>query len=391
MQNTSHNKSRDVVLIIDDQPINLKVLAGLLNEDYDISIANSGINALKMLQKGKPDLILLDVMMPGLDGFDVCETIKNTSGLCDIPVIFLTGKTEVNDMAKAFACGAVDYIIKPFSAKEVKLRVATHLKLYHAKNQLQRLNEELSKSREGLKQVNHLLEKANREKDLLFSVLSHDLRNPLSVLSGYAQIIQQSIAASQYEKLGKYAGYVTQSAQKINELVDQLFQYARAGNYMMQFNPVKLDLQATVKEIFSYYLETAQQKSIHFQSAIPENMTVEADNYMFNTILRNLIGNAIKFSFPNGTIRVAARDTGNQTMISISDQGIGMNAKTLKNLFSITGEEGRKGTAGEISTSLGLQLCKDFIEKHNGTIHAESEENKGATFYLTLPQTIIKT
>lgn len=385
MQNTVDHKKRDLILIIDDQPINLKVLAGLLSEDYDISIANSGLNALKMLHKGKPDLILLDVMMPGLDGFEVCEKIKNSPGFCDIPVIFLTGRAEINDMAKGFSCGAVDYIIKPFSSKEVKLRVATHLKLYHAKNQMQILNEELKESRESLRQMNRMLEKNNREKDLLFSILAHDLRNPLSVISGYGQMLQHSIQRSQLNAITKYANYITRSAEKINDLIGQLFQYSQSGKYLLQFEPMHLSLNATVKEILSFYFEMARQKSVHLQLDIPDDLIVQADSYMLNTVLRNLIGNAIKFSYPGGTVKVKAVASEAKTIITVKDHGMGMSPAIVKNLFSINKPEGREGTAGEVSTSLGLRLCKDFVEKHGGEIWAESKENKGSDFYFSLP------
>jgi signal transduction histidine kinase len=183
----------------------------------------------------------------------------------------------------------------------------------------------------------------------------------------------------------KYAEYITQSAEKINELVEQLFHYSQSGNYLLQFNPTPLNLRAIVKEIFSFYLQMANQKSVQLHADIPESMEVEADNYMMNTMLRNLIGNAIKFSYQNGNVRVSATKTSAQTIVAVKDEGMGMSAEIRKNLFTINKQGGREGTAGEVSTSLGLKLCKTFIETHGGEIRAESTENNGTTFYCSLP------
>src|SRR6056297_2739106 len=129
-------KSKDLILIVDDQPNNLKVISSVLGDKYSISVANSGENALKILNKVTPQLILLDIMMPGMNGFEVCEKLKANEGTKEIPVIFLTAKTEISDLVKGFNYGAVDYITKPFNATEVKVRINNHLSLAHAKNQI---------------------------------------------------------------------------------------------------------------------------------------------------------------------------------------------------------------------------------------------------------------
>jgi K+-sensing histidine kinase KdpD len=184
---------------------------------------------------------------------------------------------------------------------------------------------------------------------------------------------------------GKFAKYITQPAEKINEWVEQLFPYSQSGNYSLQFNPVPFNLYAAVKEIFSFYLQMANQKSVHLHADIPETLKVKADNYMMNTVLRNLIGNAIKYSFQNGNVCVEAEKSQDYTIIAVKDEGIGMSTETQKSLFTLKNQQGREETAGELSTSPGLMLCKKFVERHGGKIRVESQENKGTSFYFKLP------
>jgi len=390
MNNPEVKTKKDVILIVDDQPSNLKVMASVLSEDYIISIANNGTNALKMLEKGKPDLILLDIMMPLMDGYQVCEKVKENSKLCDIPIIFLTAKSEIADIARGFGCGAVDYITKPFNAEEVKIRVGNHLKLYHYQSQLKKLNHELSLSQEELKKSNSLLEKANTEKDLLFSIISHDIRNPLTAVSGYGEMLLNQIKANDLEGIEDYAKHIIVSAKRIGDLLEQLFSYAQSKNHLLHFEPMQLNLRDVVTEIFLFCNEVAIQKSIHLAHKIPGDMQVFADNYMINTVLRNLIGNALKYSLPEGSITVLARKADNQTIVTVIDEGIGMSSEILENLFLFDKKNGRKGTFGETSTSLGLILCKEFVEKHGGTIWVESTEHKGSAFSIALPDEIDK-
>ena len=170
MSNPENTNLKDVILVVDDQPINLKVIASVLSQDYSLSIANNGVNALKMLEKGLPSLILLDIMMPEMDGFEVCQKIKENEKTKDIPVIFLTAKTDIKDIIKGFDYGAADYITKPFNTTEMKVRVINHLNLYHAKNELKEMNQKLLLSQEAVKSANQQLEQSNKEKDKFFSI-----------------------------------------------------------------------------------------------------------------------------------------------------------------------------------------------------------------------------
>ena len=145
MNDINNKKAKDLILVVDDQPNNLKLIANVLGQEYSLSIANSGINALKMLENGVPDLILLDVMMPEMDGFEVCKKIKENENTKNIPIIFLTAKSDIDDIVKGFDYGAVDYITKPFNLIEMKVRIKNHLSLYHAKQEIEQINMEKDK------------------------------------------------------------------------------------------------------------------------------------------------------------------------------------------------------------------------------------------------------
>lgn len=187
--------NKNIILAVDDQPNNLKVIAGVLGDEYQLSIANNGHNALKILDKLVPDLILLDIMMPGMDGFEVCHEIKLRPQLKDIPVIFLTAKTEISDIVKAFEAGAVDYIFKPFNPLEVKARVNSQLQLFHTSRQLKELNYKLAVSQQELELTNVKLEMLNKQKDKFFSVIAHDLKTPFNNVIALTGLISESLAS----------------------------------------------------------------------------------------------------------------------------------------------------------------------------------------------------
>ena len=218
---------KDVILVVDDQPINLKVIASVLSADYSLSIANNGINALKMLEKGLPDLILLDIMMPEMDGYEVCKRVKENEKTKDIPIIFLTAKTDINDIIKGFDVGAVDYITKPFNPTEMKVRVVNHLNLYHAKKEIERMYQKLLMSQEALENANKQLEQTNKEKDKFFSIIAHDLKSPFNGIIGLSEMLRDDARILDTDSIIKYAGLIHSSTQQTFDLLKNLLEWAR--------------------------------------------------------------------------------------------------------------------------------------------------------------------
>jgi len=377
---------KDVILVVDDQPINLKVIASVLSADYSLSIANNGINALKMLEKGLPDLILLDIMMPEMDGYEVCRRIKANEKTKDIPIIFLTAKTDINDIIRGFDVGAVDYITKPFNPTEMKVRVVNHLNLYHAKKEIERMYQKLLMSQEALENANKQLEQTNKEKDKFFSIIAHDLKSPFNGIIGLSEMLRDDARILDTDSIIKYAGLIHSSTQQTFDLLKNLLEWARMQQGRIPFNPKTFSLSSFINHEFKGLENVAGQKSIELINGLRENIMLTADENMIRTVLRNLISNAIKFTPKNGKIKIDAKSDNDFIEIAVSDTGVGLTKETIGKLFKIETSFSKKGTENETGTGLGLLLCKEFVEKHGGKIWAESEEGKGSSFYFTVPK-----
>ncbi len=385
MNNPANLNPKDVILVVDDQPINLKVIASVLSKEYSLNIANNGVNALKMLEKETPDLILLDIMMPEMDGFDVCKRIKENEKTKDIPIIFLTAKTDIEDIVKGFDYGAADYITKPFNPTEMKVRVTNHLNLYHAKNDLKQMYQRLLSSQEALKRANQQLEQSNKEKDKFFSIIAHDLKSPFNGILGLSEMLRDDARILDTVEIAKLAGLIHSSTKQTFELLKNLLEWARMQQGRIPFDPKSFLLNNLVSSEIKGLMYVANQKNIGLIDGLNENIMLTADENMIRTVLRNLIANAIKFTPKNGKIKITAEVGNNQVEVSVSDTGIGMSAETVEKLFKIETSFTKPGTENETGTGLGLLLCKEFIEKHNGGIRVTSKVGKGSDFIFTIP------
>lgn len=382
---TRNNGDKSVILAIDDQPNNLKVIGSVLEEEYILSIANNGKNALRMLENALPDLILLDIMMPEMDGFQVCEKLKENPATRDIPVIFLTAKAGIDDITRAFQVGAVDYIEKPFKVAEVKARIKTHLELHTAHQKIRQMNEELLASQEKLKETAKKLEVINQEKDKFFSIIAHDLRSPFGALLNISEMIRELLNEKDYDQVVQLGDALVVSAQKTYDLLVNLMSWAKMQTGTLEWTPEPLQLWDVAYEVIELHAETAASKSITLKSSVSRDTIVFADRNMMGTVIRNLVSNAIKFTRSGGEVRIEASTEDKLVTVSVTDTGIGMDQQMLGRLFMLSEQVGRTGTAGEPSTGIGLLLVKDFVEKNNGTIQITSEVGKGTQCSFTIP------
>ena len=367
------------ILIVDDIPDNLNVLGEILKgEGWKVRPVLNGELAMVVAQKEKPDLVLLDIMMPDMDGYEVCRRLKANQNLNDIPVIFISALTDTRDILKAFACGGVDYIAKPFRAEEVKARVSTHLKLH-------RQSLELIQQREELHQQSQELKDLIATKDKFFSIIAHDLRSPFNSFLGYTQILVEELNVLSSKEILNMAVTMRNSAKSLFSLLENLLEWSRMQRGLISFNPEVGSLLIIVFDSLLMVLEHANNKGINMTYDVPDSLNVFADSNMLQTVIRNLVSNAVKYTPRGGKIVLSAKAAGDNIVeISISDSGIGMSPEMVDNLFRLDANTNRTGTDGEPSSGLGLYLCKDFIEKHGGKIWAESEEGKGSTFYFTI-------
>ncbi|OQY26923.1 MAG: hypothetical protein B6244_12145 [Candidatus Cloacimonetes bacterium 4572_55] len=351
-------KSR--ILIVDDKPENLDVLiASLKRRDYAISVALTGEKAIALVKESPPDIILLDVIMPGIDGFETCRRLKEDARTKDVPIIFMTALSDTVDEVTGFELGGVDYVTKPFKLEKVLARVKAHLTIQSQKKALMDLN---------------------ATKDQFFSIIAHDLRNPLF---GLISLIELELTADQ---LNDWIKDVEISTKNMFKLLENLLDWANIQQGQMKFAPTLIPLHIIVSIGVDMYRTRADQKGVRLESRISSDTTVYGDIDMIETVIRNLLNNAVKFCSEGDEIVITEQPIGdNFVEISVADTGIGMSEVRQKKLFRIGERHKNIGTDNEKGTGLGLILCKEFVEKNGGNIWAESQKGEGSTFRFTLP------
>ena len=362
---------KNTILVVDDNTNNLKVLAGVLKDKgYDFRLAKSGKLALAILEKTKPDLILLDIQMPEMDGFETCKMIKQVEANEKIPIIYLTANTDSESIKKAFNSGGVDYVTKPFNSDELLARIKTHIKL---------------------KKQTEELELQNATKDKFFSIISHDLTNPISGIIGFSELLREDINDEKFDDLEKFANVIFKSANFTLDLLQNLLEWSR-----MQIGSIKsVKDNFNIIELLTSNIEGLSAKiavkEISIETNFSEELLVYSDKKMVSTVIRNLLTNALKFTPNGGTITISSEEKLiNDIKVietTIKDTGIGISEKNLGKLFKIAQNYKSLGTNNEKGTGLGLILCKEFIDQNNGTIRVESKENIGSSFIFTLDYT----
>jgi signal transduction histidine kinase len=368
MNNKSKEKqTKPLILIAEDIPKNMEIVCSILiKAGYRVAMAGNGCQVLQMVSNVKPDLILLDIMMPEMDGFEACRHLKKDPETKDITIIFLTAKTDTTDIVKGFELGAVDYITKPFRGAELLSRVKTHL--------------ELKFSREALKEL-------NATKDKFFSIIAHDLKDPLQFLLLSADSLYNEYDSFDETKKKNYIHRFHNSSQQLSALLENLLVWARSQSGIIKIKPGKIAMGTLAAESIDLLKGNAQKKGIALSSQITPGIFAFADKNLIRTVLRNLISNAVKFTPPGGEVKVNASTStkGDWLEVSVSDTGVGINAEDITGLFRIDVKKSTRGTAKEKGTGLGLILCKEFVEKNNGSIKVTSTPGKGSCFTFTLP------
>ena len=356
------------ILIVDDNPTNLDVLFNYLNDfGFKVLLAHDGESALDLVIKEKPDLILLEILMPGMGGFEVCRKLKNIGETLDIPIVFISALSDTSNKIKGFELGGVDYITKPFQQDEVLARVIAHLTI---RNQQKSLRE------------------ASASKDRLFSIISHDLRGAFGNILGLSQFLAESNNDLTKKEIEEIAGKCHNAIKITFALLENLLHWSRLQTGRVVFQPDILDLEYIVKKVFDLFGQNAQNKNIKLQTNIDNSFKAFADENMAFTVLRNLIHNAIKFTKAEGIISVEAAEKGEMIEISVKDSGVGIPQDVLINLFNLENPNSAKGTAEEKGTGLGLILCKELIEKNGGQIWIESKVTIGTKVFFTIPKAI---
>lgn len=356
------------VLIVDDNRTNVDVLVNALDDICEVSVAMNGRSALNVITRLHPDLILLDIMMPEMDGYEVCGRLKKDERLADIPVIFISALNETIDKVTAFAAGGVDYVTKPFQIEEVRARVVTHLELQRRKRQLE----------DNLEQL-RILEK---QRDNLVHMIVHDMRTPLHGISGYLQLLGLDKSSRLSDAGRKYVQAGMASVKSLIEMVSSVLDVSRMESGQMQVNFVECDLIAIAVEVIRKLESLAN--GLELVKDLPgEPLMIIADPGLISRAIQNLLGNALKFTPRGGRIRLEIKPRDAGVRVALEDTGHGIPPEYRERIFDKFGqmECGQR----KHSTGLGLTFCKLVVEAHGGIIGVDSEVGVGSTFWFHLP------
>jgi signal transduction histidine kinase len=350
------------ILVIDDEPDNFDVVETLLDsENYELHYAPTGQQAIDCLNSFQPDVILLDVMMPDLDGMEVCRQIKSDPQWQALPIIMVTALTAKEDLAKCIAAGADDFISKPVNGVELRARVHSMLRIKQQYDKLQTL--------------------LNLREDMV-NMIVHDLRNPLTSIVISNEILR--FPGLSPEKHQDKTDKITLAAQQMQSLIDNLLVMAKLESGKMDLNCIEVDLCALCISALADIEAIALQKNLNLVSELPDpGGMVKVDVPIFRRVLDNLLSNAIKFSPSNSQVTLKAEYLTTGAKLQVVDSGSGVPQKLRQSIF----EKYEIGTRmPEVSQiGLGLAFCKMAIEAHHGTITVEDHHPKGTIFTIFLP------
>ena len=365
------NRSDYKILVVDDVVSNVLLLKILLtNEKFQVITCNGGNACLELSRTQHPDLILLDVMMPDLSGFDTAVELKKDPKTADIPIIFLTALNNPSDLVHGFQVGANDFLTKPFNKEELVMRVMHQISLVAAKRIIVQQNEELRRTI------------SNRDK--MYSVIAHDLRSPMASIRMVLNLVvnmlsPDAIGQEVYDLIDK----ANKESEETHDLLDNLLKWTKSQTGRLNVVLQDFELDDVVPGVVDIFVMIAETKKIKLNLQTGDGLVVTADKDMLKTVIRNFLSNAIKFSNENSSIDILVSQEDEFAKVSIRDHGVGISPDRLSGLFS----DGKTtyGTANEEGSGLGLQLCKDFAEKNGGKVSVESVVGEGSTFSVYVP------
>ena len=370
---------RPVILIVDDNPDIRAYVASCLREDYALYVGRDGRDGLEKARRHRPNLIISDVMMPVMNGYDLCRAVKGDETINHIPVILLTSKASVEDKITGLEAGADDYIAKPFSARELLARVQNLLRLREQQNALKNLNKELIR-------INDALREASEMKSQLLSIASHDMKNPLTAIREFANIIKEELDPESH--LIELLDLVYDSTDQMLRLITQLLDSAALESGRFELNEKTVHLGELAQTIVRRNEGQARKKDqrIIIAPSSGKDFLVKADKERILEAMDNLLSNAIKYSPQAKDIHVSVVHVDGEVRFCVRDEGPGLTEEDMKKLFGKFQKLSAQPTGGESSTGLGLSIVKQIVEMHGGRVWAESEPGQGSTFTLALPK-----
>lgn len=410
MNRTQATTERGYILIVDDTPENLQVLSATLSErGYKVRGVIKGTMAIRAARAAPPDLILLDIMMPEMNGYEVCEQLKADAQTSDIPIIFISALDEVLDKVKAFHIGGVDFITKPFQVEEVLARVEHQLTIRRLSQQLRRQNEQLQQEIQERKKAEQAAETASQAKSEFLANMSHELRTPLNAILGFTQVMSRDPLLTTEQQ--EYLGIINQSGEHLLELINDILELSKIEAGKISLHESSFDLYRLLDNIEAMFQIKAEQKDLDLIFIVPSNVPqyIITDEKKLRGCLINLLGNAIKFTESGSvTLRVSMGgrdenagkqrqgDTENSSrslsstlsnfqslIFEIEDTGLGIAAEEIGTIFEafVQTKAGRNSTEG---SGLGLSITRKFVQLMGGTITVNSVLGEGTIFQFNI-------
>ncbi|MBE9237640.1 hybrid sensor histidine kinase/response regulator [Anabaena aphanizomenioides LEGE 00250] len=395
--------NHSTILVVDDNPINLKLLDYTLSAaGYNVKMEANGLNVIQKVDDIMPNLILLDIMLPDISGFEICEQLQADPRTQSIPIIFMTALADTMDKVKGLSLGAVDYITKPFQKEELLARVRTHLHLQSLITSLERQNQELrqlTQRNEDLEQrvaerTAELQAALEKEKELsqlksrFITMASHEFRTPLAIISSSSGILQKFSDRLSAERKEQHFQTIQNTIKHITQILDDVLMINRAEAEKIELHLEASDIIAFCRHLKEEIETTSNQHTINFYldlgEEIMENyLIIQFDEKILRQILTNLLTNAIKYSPSHNLVNFSLTKNNNQILFKISDRGIGIPEADQANLFEPFHRASNVGTIA--GTGLGLVIVKKCVDLHQGKINVESRAGEGTTFTVSLP------
>ena len=362
------------ILLVDDDRLNIRILRSMLqNEGYVLAEADSAESALVLYDDFQLDLVLLDVLLPGMTGFDACRELRKRHSAKAAPVMFITAKQEAEDVVEGFSAGGVDYVMKPFRQKEVVARIRTHLQIRLLSERQSTLVDQLSR--------------ANAAKNKVLGMAAHDLRNPLASIRGLAEFLRDGTVGELTTDQLELINLIHQASQNMVSLVNDLLDVAtiEAGELRLMIAPVAL-ADVIEKSVAMNAREAARKKTAILFEQCEATPVLNLDADKIRQVVDNLLSNAVKYSPPGSTVRVGLRALPlGAHAVTVRDQGKGIPEGERDRLFKDFSRLSVQPTGGEKSTGLGLAICRKIVDAHGGSIVAENLPAGGCEFRVTLP------
>ena len=383
--------NRQKILIVDDNPKNRAICEEIFEEDFDLIHAEDGTAALQLIRERHPDVVLLDVMMPGINGYEVCQRMKADAETGHIPVIIVSAKGQTDEIIEGFDSRADDYIVKPFVNSELRARVRATLRLKEAQDELQAANRKLHEHTRKLEEANERLKELDRIKAGFTAMLVHDLRSPLSVVQVTLQMLESDslVAQSEYKTLIRES---LASCNDLFELTSDLMEIFRSESTTMVLSLSRMSLQRLVEEPFRQATVLASKKDISLDLRLPdEPLIVRADSYKLQRALTNLLSNAVKFTPRGGTIglhvtppqSVGGVGAPSEVLIDVIDSGDGIPPHDLPFIFDPYYQANTQNSG--MGSGLGLAIVKRIVAAHGGDVSVKSKLGQGSRFSIRLP------